>query len=189
LCERTNERERHQTTSHLQLCAKRDQYPICLVWSPIPPITWLLPFVGHIGIANSEGLIHDFAGSHFINKSRSKTAFGRICKYIPINLDDINMNSHSEAAIRPNSFSTDEEYRNAWDTAINEASEKFEHLSHNLFLNNCHHHVAVALNRLKYLDFERWNTTTLILYLVWRGRYPSLWRFLELYAGVFVDKM
>lgn len=38
------------------------RYPFCLVWTPIPMITWLLPFVGHMGIATSQGLIRDFAG-------------------------------------------------------------------------------------------------------------------------------
>jgi len=38
------------------------RYPFCLVWTPIPLITWLLPFVGHMGIATSQGIIRDFAG-------------------------------------------------------------------------------------------------------------------------------
>lgn len=38
------------------------RYPFCIVWTPIPLITWLLPFVGHMGIATSGGLIRDFAG-------------------------------------------------------------------------------------------------------------------------------
>ena len=29
-------------------------------------ITWFLPFIGHTGIANSEGIIHDFAGPYTI---------------------------------------------------------------------------------------------------------------------------
>lgn len=38
------------------------RYPFCLVWTPIPLITWLFPFVGHMGIATSQGIIRDFAG-------------------------------------------------------------------------------------------------------------------------------
>jgi len=29
--------------------------------------SWLLPFVGHLGIVTSDGLIHDFAGPYTIN--------------------------------------------------------------------------------------------------------------------------
>lgn len=38
------------------------RYPFCLVWTPIPLLTWLFPFVGHLGIATSQGIIRDFAG-------------------------------------------------------------------------------------------------------------------------------
>lgn len=38
------------------------RYPFCLVWTPIPLLTWLFPFVGHLGIATSNGVIRDFAG-------------------------------------------------------------------------------------------------------------------------------
>lgn len=39
------------------------RYPFCLVWTPIPLITWLFPFIGHMGIATSQGVIRDFAGN------------------------------------------------------------------------------------------------------------------------------
>lgn len=42
------------------------RFPFCLVWTPIPLITWLFPFVGHMGIATSEGIIRDFAGEKFL---------------------------------------------------------------------------------------------------------------------------
>lgn len=45
----------------------RDFFPRCIVWSPIPVLTFLLPFVGHLGIVTSEGEINDFAGPYYIN--------------------------------------------------------------------------------------------------------------------------
>lgn len=45
----------------------KDYYPMCLVWSPIPILTTFIPVIGHLGITTSEGQIHDFAGSYFIN--------------------------------------------------------------------------------------------------------------------------
>lgn len=33
----------------------RQKYPYCIVWSPLPPISWIFPFIGHTGIADSKG--------------------------------------------------------------------------------------------------------------------------------------
>lgn len=27
----------------------RDRFPFCLVWTPIPVLTWFFPFIGHLG--------------------------------------------------------------------------------------------------------------------------------------------
>ena len=32
-------------------------FPHCIVWTPIPLISWLVPFVGHMGICTSKGVI------------------------------------------------------------------------------------------------------------------------------------
>lgn len=34
---------------------KTQRFPHCIVWTPLPPITWLLPFIGHMGLANKQG--------------------------------------------------------------------------------------------------------------------------------------
>ena len=49
-------------------------YPYSIVWTPIPIITWVLPFVGHMGVCSSDGTIHDFAGPYYI--SVGNLAFG-----------------------------------------------------------------------------------------------------------------
>lgn len=40
-----------------QIDTSSDKYPYCIVWSPLPVITWFLPFIGHTGIGNSEGVL------------------------------------------------------------------------------------------------------------------------------------
>jgi len=84
---------------------RRDRYPFCLVWGPLPLISsaphhpthltphlisasqrcwltlcwlrcwlcvrWLLPFIGHMGICDSEGKVHDFAGPYHIGVRHS----------------------------------------------------------------------------------------------------------------------
>ena len=50
-----------------QVNPKKDFYPNCIVWCPIPCLTWMFPIVGHLGISDSEGIINDFVGSFSIN--------------------------------------------------------------------------------------------------------------------------
>jgi hypothetical protein len=59
---------------------EKNLYPYCIVWSPLPPITWLFPFIGHTGICDSRGVIHDFAGPFTINVDNM--AFGAPTRYI-----------------------------------------------------------------------------------------------------------
>ena len=37
-----------------------------ILWSPLPPITCILPFIGHMGIANSRGIASDFQGPYSV---------------------------------------------------------------------------------------------------------------------------
>uniref|UniRef100_A0A8C2Z4M6 Transmembrane protein 222a n=1 Tax=Cyclopterus lumpus TaxID=8103 RepID=A0A8C2Z4M6_CYCLU len=46
---------------------KNSRYPYCIVWTPIPILSWVLPFIGHMGICTSSGIIRDFAGSYFVS--------------------------------------------------------------------------------------------------------------------------
>lgn len=60
-----------------------DRYPCSIVWTPIPILTWLFPFIGHMGIATSTGVIRDFAGPYYV--SEGDMAFGRPTKYWQLN--------------------------------------------------------------------------------------------------------
>lgn len=59
------------------------RYPFCIVWTPIPLLTWFFPFIGHMGIALSSGVIRDFAGPYFVSTDRM--AFGKPTKYWQLN--------------------------------------------------------------------------------------------------------
>lgn len=63
------------------------RFPFCIVWTPLPLITWLLPFIGHTGIAMSNGVIHDFAGPYTVTVD--DLAFGETHKYVQLNVDDV----------------------------------------------------------------------------------------------------
>ena len=43
------------------------QFPYCIVWTPIPLISWLLPFVGHMGVCSSKGIIMVSQGCHTVS--------------------------------------------------------------------------------------------------------------------------
>jgi hypothetical protein len=53
--------------SNDRIDVKRVRYPHCLVWTPIPVLTWLFPFIGHMGIARTDGVIRDFAGPYYVS--------------------------------------------------------------------------------------------------------------------------
>jgi hypothetical protein len=52
--------------------------PRCaLLWAPIPIISWVVPAIGHMGIATSTGACVDFAGPYFVAEDASGcTIFG-----------------------------------------------------------------------------------------------------------------
>ncbi|CAJ0937359.1 unnamed protein product [Ranitomeya imitator] len=74
---------------------------------------------------------------------------------------------------------------NPWDTAVNEASEEYKHRMHNLCCDNCHSHVAMAMNLMKYNNTS-WNMVKLCLYSLLYGRYVSIGGFLKTWVPFFL---
>ncbi|KAM8716987.1 hypothetical protein ACLKA7_003799 [Drosophila subpalustris] len=65
-----------------------DRFPYSIVWTPIPVLTWILPFIGHMGICMANGVIRDFAGPYLVTEDNM--AFGRPTRYLrlhPKNVD------------------------------------------------------------------------------------------------------
>ena len=67
------------TTNDMTIDTEHHRYPYCIVWTPIPLISWLLPVIGHMGICMANGIIRDFAGPYYV--SNDDMAFGRPTKY------------------------------------------------------------------------------------------------------------
>eukprot|EP00026_Physarum_polycephalum_P017682 Phypoly_transcript_18988.p1 GENE.Phypoly_transcript_18988~~Phypoly_transcript_18988.p1 ORF type:complete len:180 (+),score=13.52 Phypoly_transcript_18988:160-699(+) len=151
----------------LQEDPSKDFFPLCIVWSPIPCLTWLVPVIGHLGVASTEGIIYDFAGSYYIHKSKSKTGFGAVAKYWRID---------PRKDIKYILDGRDE--RDAWDKAVESSSQCYESMTHNLICNNCHAHVAKALNQLEFRGITHWNTFLLILFMMIHSKYVSWGRLL-----------
>ncbi|XP_058992411.1 transmembrane protein 222 isoform X1 [Mustela lutreola] len=130
----------------------RSRFPYCVVWTPIPVLTWFFPIIGHMGICTSTGVIRDFAGPYFV--SEDNMAFGKPAKYWKLDPAQV-------YASGPN----------AWDTAVHDASEEYKHRMHSLCCDNCHSHVALALNLMRYNNSTNWNMVTLCFFCLLYGKY------------------
>jgi len=138
---------------------ERCKYPCSIVWTPIPFLTWFCPVVGHMGIGLSNGVIRDFAGSYYV--SEDNMAFGRPTKYWQLNPDKVQGG------------------KAAWDRGVYEASEEYKGRTHNLCCDNCHSHVAMALNTMSYGDSSSWNMFRLAFNIFFCGKYVSFGGFLK----------
>ncbi|XP_057557894.1 transmembrane protein 222 isoform X2 [Hippopotamus amphibius kiboko] len=68
---------------------------------------------------------------------------------------------------------------NAWDTAVHDASEEYKHRMHSLCCDNCHSHVALALNLMRYNNSTNWNMVALCFFCLLYGKYVSVGAFVK----------
>jgi len=138
---------------------KRHRYPYCVVWTPIPLLTWMFPVIGHMGIATSSGVIRDFAGPYYV--SEGNMAFGWPTKYLQL---DPKKARGGQAG---------------WDEAIKRASDEYCTRMHNLCFDNCHSHVSMALNEMEYEGCTNWNMFKIGLKVTLFSKYVSFWGFVK----------
>ncbi len=101
---------------------RRNRFPHAVVWGPLGPLTCCCPCVGHMGIGDSLGRIHDFAGSNYVG------------------VDDFMVGTVWRYAVVSSSSNP------RWDAAIEKADAVYWKKSHNIVCENCHHHTALALD-------------------------------------------
>lgn len=138
----------------------RNRYPYCLVWSPLPPISWVLPFIGHTGIADSSGVIYDFAGPYHIGKEYM--AFGEPTRYIQLDPRKC--------------FDLD------WDRGVESGCNMYSRRMHNICCDNCHSHVAATLNFMKYANSDNYSMVGIGAWFFFQGRFTSLGAAIKTYA-------
>ena len=106
----------------------RGRWPCCILWTPIPPFTWFAPFVGHMGITDSQGLLHDWGGGPIAACHPRNMMFGHPARYIQLRPKD----------------------RSAWDEAIAQADREYlEHIHCMICGLDCHSHVGRVLDILR----------------------------------------
>ncbi|WKX96583.1 hypothetical protein Q1695_012763 [Nippostrongylus brasiliensis] len=140
----------------------RHRFPFCIVWTPLPVITWFLPFIGHMGIATSKGIIRDFSGSYCVTED--DMGFDWPTMYWPLRMDTV------------------EGGADAYDRAIREASDEYKGRMHNICCDNCHSHVALALNTMRYGGSDSWNMVKLALLVQIHGKFTGVGGFLKQWA-------
>lgn len=162
----------------------KERYPCSIVWTPIPLITWLLPFVGHMGICNSEGVIHDFAGPFMINKDA--LAFGDPVKYWKIHhlIDREAPTGKATMRLTPAQSRKLKKY----DDAVENTTVYFKQTQwYNFFTNNCHSFVAYTLEAADVGGSGySWNMVKLAFFLFFCGRYVSVGRFMKAHLPFFI---
>ncbi|PIK58895.1 putative transmembrane protein [Apostichopus japonicus] len=112
-----------------------------------------------MGIATSTGIIRDFAGPYFV--SEDDMGFGKPTRYWSLYREDIKST--------------------VWDSAVLDASEEYKNRMHNLCCDNCHSHVAMALNLMQYKGSKSWNMIKLCILILIFGRSVGLKGFLKTY--------
>lgn len=143
----------------LSINTERQRFPFCIVWTPLPVITYLLPFIGHMGICTSVGVIRDFAGPFHV--SEGHMSFGKPVKYWQLQY------TKAKGGVQ------------GWDLAVSEASEIYKTRMHNLCWDNCHSHVATALNLMSYDNSTKWNMVKLAALMFIKGKYVNFYGFLK----------
>lgn len=142
-----------------QINSEKSIFPYCIVWSPLPLITWILPFIGHTGIADSDGVIHDFAGPYTIGVNNF--AFGAPTRYIQLDPKLCQYGS--------------------WDQAVDRGCEIYSKRMHNICCDNCHSHVAQCLNIMGYKLKSNYTMITIGVWFFFCGRFVSFYGILKTY--------
>jgi hypothetical protein len=116
----------------------------CVVWTQIPLLSWLFPFIGHVGICDSNGVVYDFQGPYHVGKG--KLLFGDPLEKWEVGIDSETL-----------------------DRSIKEASEEFKNRIFSILCSNCHFYVATVLKNANYKQrtcccslFNNWTTCATI---------------------------
>ena len=143
---------------------KKQRFPYCLVWTPLPCISWIIPSIGHVGICNSKGIIHDYAGPYYV--SIDNMAFGNPSKYVLLDLDSREFDEY--------------------DSAIETGTQDYNRQCYSFCFNNCHSYVARCLNRLKYKGKTNYTMIHIWWLFVVKGKFLTWDKFLYTYVGFLI---
>ncbi|KAG9439931.1 hypothetical protein H6P81_020096 [Aristolochia fimbriata] len=155
-----------------EIAPGKAKFPCCIVWTPLPVVSWLAPFIGHVGICREDGAILDFSGSNFVNIDNF--AFGAVARYLQLDREQCcfppNLAGHT---CRQGYRHGEKGTAMSWDDALHTSMRHYQHKSYNLFTCNCHSFVANCLNRLAYGGSTRWNVINVAGLILFKGRWVN----------------
>ncbi|KAJ0098092.1 hypothetical protein Patl1_29001 [Pistacia atlantica] len=172
----------------MQIDPSRARFPCCIVWSPLPVISWLIPFIGHTGICREDGVILDFAGPNFV--CVDSFSFGAATRYIQVNKEQCCISPYLSALNGDDQYQPNESGRDTltWDDALRKSTEEFQHRSYDLFTCNCHSFVANNLNRLGF-NSGGWNVVNLSCIYFPQGSLGELYIHITNFAAIYYSNL
>lgn len=150
------------------------RFPQCIVWTPLPIVSWLAPLFGHVGVCREDGTILDFAGSNFVNVDNF--AFGATARFAHLDSQQCCFPPHLSGHTCKSGFAH-AQFGTAisWDDGLHSSMQQYQHKSYNFLTCNCHSFVASFLNRVAYQGSIKWNVITVVLLTVFKGQWVSKW--------------
>jgi hypothetical protein len=141
-----------------------DYHPHSIVWTTLPILSWIFPFIGHVGITDSKGHIYDFSGNYQVDNDNF--VFGPGIISCPI------------SAI----YSISHDNMLKLDNSIREATTEWKTKKHHIISNNCHHFCIDSINRAE--PTVKSGPINLVIRLFIHGSYlePSGYNMLRRYA-------
>lgn len=145
---------------------KENRFPFSVVFQPFMPLTCCFPCIGHMGIADSNGIIYDFQGPYFVQSDNMM--LGPATRYMRLDPNQI-------TADVPDARSTAE----AWDLCIKQGNEVYRKRIHCLLYPNCNHHVTKCLNIMKYQGSTHHNMASIMCWVFFKARFVGAAGFLK----------
>lgn len=170
----------HNLPNSMQIDPTKARFPCCIVWTPLPVISWLLPFIGHVGIGREDGVIVDFAGPNFV--SVDNFAFGPVARYIQINKEKHAWAYRSEEEFRLVESGKDEY---SWDDALRKTTQEYQNQIYSILTCNCHSFVANHLNRLE-SQASGWNVVNVAALILLKGKWVNTPSMVQSYMSFMV---
>lgn len=124
-------------------------------------MTWLLPFVGHVGICLSSGIILDFAGPYYV--AMDAMSFGNPTKYLMLD-PDLATFPDNELSMSGAATSAD------WDKALQACTSLYQLKPYSSLSQNCHHFVERFLSQVRY-NREEWSIVKIATQMFLKGRF------------------
>jgi len=125
------------TESEMKIDVSKNRFPFSIVWGHLPCLTQIMPIVGHMGITDSQGRIHDFQGPYMIIEDQFMT--GTIFKYWQVDPQKMNI-----------VLQEGQSFAEAWDLAVRRGDREYSKHMHNICCDNCHSHCANVWKELYY---------------------------------------